>query len=59
MQLLVQNQMRQIRQVGELSRYIAQTSREISDLSRQAYEAREASQDRIDRQFMARYGAVG
>jgi hypothetical protein len=50
-QMLVQNQLRQIRQVGELSRYISQTSSEISELSRQAYENRQASQERINQQF--------
>jgi hypothetical protein len=50
-QMLVQNQLRSIRQVGELSRYIAKTSSEISEMSRQAYENRQASMDRINTQF--------
>ena len=50
-QMLVQQQIRNIQRVGELSRYIAQTSSEISDMMRKSYEERQASQDRINRNF--------
>jgi len=50
-QTLVQQQIRSIQRVGELSRYIAQTSNEISDMMRKSYEDRQASQDRINRNF--------
>jgi hypothetical protein len=50
-QMLVQQQIRSIQRVGELSRYIAQTSNEISDMMRKSYEERQASQDRISRNF--------
>ena len=50
-QMLVQQQIRSIQRVGELSRYIAQTSDEISDMMRRSYEERQASQDRISRNF--------
>jgi hypothetical protein len=49
--VLVKAQLQQIRQAGELSRYIAKTSEEISDIRRQAYEYRQASQDRISANF--------
>jgi len=49
--VLVKAQLQQTRQVGELSRYIARTSEEISDIRRQAYENRQASQDRISANF--------
>lgn len=50
-QMLVQQQIRSIQRVGELSRYIARTSDEISDMMRQSYEERQASQDRINTRF--------
>jgi hypothetical protein len=46
-----QSKMQSIRSAGELSRYIARTSNEISAMSRQAYEARQASNDRINKNF--------
>jgi hypothetical protein len=50
-QMLVQQQIRNIQRVGELSRYIAQTSSEIGDMMRKSYDQRQASQDRINRNF--------
>jgi hypothetical protein len=50
-EILVKNQLQQIRQAGELSRYIAKTNDEISDMRRKAYEDRQASQDRISANF--------
>jgi hypothetical protein len=49
--VLVKAQLQQIRQAGELSRYISKTSEEISDIRRKAYENRQASQDRISANF--------
>jgi hypothetical protein len=46
-----QAKMQSIRSAGELSRYIARTSSEISAMNRQAYEARQASNDRINKNF--------
>jgi len=50
-QALTQAQMNQIRAAGELSRYISRTSSEISDMMRQSYEQRQASQDRINKNW--------
>lgn len=50
-QALAQAQMNQIRAAGELSRYISRTSSEISDMMRQSYEQRQASQDRINKNW--------
>ena len=50
-QALTQAQMDRIRAVGELSRYISRTSSEISDMMRQSYEQRQASQDRINKNW--------
>jgi hypothetical protein len=50
-QALTQAQMNQIRAAGELSRYISQTSNEISDMMRQSYEERQASQARINKNW--------
>jgi hypothetical protein len=50
-QMWVQNQMQAIRSAGELSRYLARTSDEISDMSMRAWEERQASQDRMSREF--------
>jgi hypothetical protein len=46
-----QGKMQSIRSAGELSRYIARTSDEISAMNRQAYEARQAANDRVNRNF--------
>lgn len=46
-----QGKMQSIRSAGELSRYIARTSDQISAMNRQAYEARQAANDRINRNF--------
>ena len=48
---LIQAQIRQIHNVGELSRIIARTSDEISDMSMQAYNQRQAVNDRIADNF--------
>ena len=50
-QALTQAQMNQIRAAGELSRYISRTSSEISDMMRRSYEQRQASQDRISKNW--------
>ena len=50
-QALTQAQMNRIRAAGELSRYISRTSSEISDMMRQSYEQRQASQDRINKNW--------
>lgn len=50
-QALTQAQMNQIRAAGELSRYLSRTSSEISDMMRQSYEQRQASQDRINKNW--------
>ena len=42
----IQNQMQAIRNAAELSRYIARTTNEISDMQQQAWENRRASEDR-------------
>lgn len=48
---LIQAQIRQIRSIGELSRIIARTSDEISDISMQAYNNRQKVNDRIADNF--------
>lgn len=50
-QALTQIQMRSIRAAGEISRIISQNHREISDMIRQSYETRQASQDRINKNW--------
>lgn len=50
-QMWVNNQMQAIRNAGRISRIISQTHNEISDMIMQAYENRQASQDRISREF--------
>jgi len=50
-QTLTQAQMNQIRAAGELSRYISRASSEISDMVRESYEQRQASQDRINKNW--------
>ncbi len=50
-QMWVNNQMQAIRNAGRISRIISQTSSEISDMMMQTYENRQASQDRIRREF--------
>jgi hypothetical protein len=47
----IQNQMQAIRNAAELSRYISRTSNEISELQQQAWENRQASQDRSAEAF--------
>ncbi len=48
---LIQNQMRQIRNAGELSRIISQTHREISDDMMRSWESRQAVYDRLSERF--------
>lgn len=48
---LIQNQIRQIRSVGELSRIISRTSNEISDMMMDSYNQRQAVNDRIATDF--------
>jgi hypothetical protein len=48
---LIQNQMRQIRNAGELSRIISQTHREISDDMMHSWEQRQAVYDRLSERF--------
>jgi hypothetical protein len=50
-QMWIQNQMQAIRSAGELSRYLSRTSAEISDMNMRAWEERQASQDRLSREF--------
>ncbi len=52
-QMWIQNQMRAIRSIGELSRYISRTNAEISDMNMRAWEERQTSQDRLSREFSA------
>jgi hypothetical protein len=48
---LTQQQMQRIRAAGELSRYISQTHNEISDMMMKSYENRQASEDRINKNW--------
>jgi hypothetical protein len=48
---LIQNQIQQIRNVGELSRIISRTSSEISDMMMDSYTQRQAVNDRIASDF--------
>jgi len=48
---LIQAQIRQIRNIGELSRIISQTSDEISEISMRAYNNRQKVNDRISENF--------
>ena len=50
-EMLIQNQIRQIHNIGELSRYISQTSNEISDMMMDSYNQRQAVYDRISTDF--------
>lgn len=50
-QMWQRNQMQAIADAGRISQIISQTSSEISDMVRQAYENRQSSQDRIHREF--------
>lgn len=50
-QMLVQSQMQAIQRAGELSRYIARTNNEISDMIRQSWQQRQAAEDRIYSNF--------
>ncbi len=46
-QMWIQNQLQAIRNAAELSRYIARTSDEISDMQQRAWENKTASEDRV------------
>jgi hypothetical protein len=48
----IQNQMQAIRNAGELSRYIARTTDEMSDMQMQAWQNRQASEDRSAEAFI-------
>jgi len=48
---LIQNQIRQIRNTGELSRIISQTHREISDDMQRSWEQRQGVYDRLSERF--------
>jgi DNA-directed RNA polymerase subunit RPC12/RpoP len=50
-QYLIQNQIHQIHQVGQLSRIISQTSNQISDMMMDTYHQRQEAMDRISTQF--------
>ncbi|HZW04589.1 MAG TPA: zinc ribbon domain-containing protein [Anaerolineaceae bacterium] len=50
-QYLVQNQIQQINQIGQLSRYISQVNNQISDTITQGYHQRQQVMDRINQQF--------
>jgi hypothetical protein len=50
-ELWIQNQMQAIRNAGELSRYIARTTDEMSDAQQQAWQNRRASEDRTAEAF--------
>jgi hypothetical protein len=58
-QALTQAQMDRIRADDELSRYISQTSNEISDMMRRSCEKRQASQDRINKSWSQYMRGVG
>lgn len=55
----VAGRMEGIRQAGELSRYLSRTSAEISDMQMQAWENRQASQDRTHQRFSEYIRGVG
>jgi len=50
-QYLIQNQIRRIQAIGQISRIISQTSNEISDMMMQSYNDRQATYDRISDNF--------
>jgi hypothetical protein len=50
-QALIQMQMQKIRSAGEISRIISRTSSEISEMNRRSWEERQASQDRINKNW--------
>ncbi len=50
-EMWIQSQIAAIRSAGELSRYLSRTSDEISALRQEAWEQRQASQDRISERF--------
>jgi hypothetical protein len=50
-QSLTQMQMQRIQAAGEISRIISRTSNEISDMMMKSYEERQASQDRINKNW--------
>jgi hypothetical protein len=50
-QFMIQNQIQQIHQVGQLSRIISQTHDQISDMIMSSYQSRQETMDRISTQF--------
>lgn len=50
-QFLIQNQIQQIRHIGQISRIVSQTSSQISDMMMDAYYQRQETMDRIATQF--------
>jgi hypothetical protein len=50
-QFLIQNQIQQIRHVGEISRIVSQTSSQISDMMMDTYYRRQETMDRLAEQF--------
>jgi hypothetical protein len=49
--LFIKRQLQGIRNAGELSRYIARTSEQISAAHRQAWQTQQASRDRVNANF--------
>jgi hypothetical protein len=50
-QALTRMQMQQIHNAGEISRIVSQTSSEISEMNRRSWEERQASEDRVNKNF--------
>jgi hypothetical protein len=50
-QILIQAKISEIRAVGEFSRHLARTNDEISESMRKSWESRQASQDRVSKNF--------
>lgn len=48
---LIQNQIQQIRQIGEISKIVSQTNNEISDMIMSSYQERQAVYDRLSQDF--------
>jgi len=50
-QQMIQGQIQNIRQIGQLSRYVSQTSNQISDMIMDSYNQRQATMDRLADSF--------
>ena len=48
---MIQGQIQNIRQIGQLSRYVSQTSNQISDMIMDSYNQRQATMDRLADSF--------